>query len=68
MGQQRLNHLMILNIHKERCDNLDLVYIANEFVQGRETRQKRVHSKKLNIHVHGGLAPLLGAPPSTGIY
>ena len=36
--QQRLNHLMILNIHKEALDDMDLKSIANEFVQGNEHR------------------------------
>ena len=38
MGQERLNHLMLLHLHKEKLDDLDLVYIANEFVKGCEHR------------------------------
>ena len=38
MTQQRLNHLMILNIYKEPLDEMDLKSIANEFVQGNEHR------------------------------
>ena len=31
MGQQRLNYLMLLHVHKERTDNLDLRSVLNEF-------------------------------------
>ena len=33
-----LNHLMTLHVHKESTDSLNLVQIANEFVQGNESR------------------------------
>ena len=36
MTQQRLNHLMILNIYKVALDDMDLKSIANQFVQGIE--------------------------------
>ena len=39
MGQARLNHLMLLSIHKNLLDGLDLRMIANEFVRGSEHRQ-----------------------------
>ena len=32
MGQQRLNYLMLLHVHKERTDNLNLKSVLNEFV------------------------------------
>ena len=35
-GQERLNHLMLLHLHKEKLDNLDPVFIANQFVGGSE--------------------------------
>jgi len=38
MGQERLNHLMLLHLHKEKLDDFDFVYIANEFVKGCEHR------------------------------
>ena len=38
MGQSRLNHLMILHIHKERTDKLSLESCLNEFVAGSEHR------------------------------
>lgn len=38
MGQSRLNHLMVLNIHKEALDDMDVVSIAKEFVQANEHR------------------------------
>ena len=31
MSQQRLNHCMVLHIHQERMDTLDLNCIAKEF-------------------------------------
>ena len=34
MGQARLNHVIVLNIYKEKLDALDLTPIANEFVSG----------------------------------
>ncbi len=38
MGQARLNHVMLLNMYKERLDKLDLIATANEFVRGSEHR------------------------------
>jgi len=38
MHQSRLNHLMLLNINKEKIDDLDTNTIADEFVQGSEHR------------------------------
>lgn len=38
MGQERLNHLMLLHLHKDQLDDLDLVHIANEFIKGSEHR------------------------------
>ena len=38
MGQSRLNHLMILHVHKELTDNLNLIDVANEFVTSNESR------------------------------
>ena len=38
MTQSRLNHLMLLHIHKEKTDDLDLIEVANEFVQHSEHR------------------------------
>ena len=38
MSQDRLNHLMILHVHKELTDALDLKEVANEFVCGSEHR------------------------------
>ena len=36
MTGSRLNHLMMMYVHKEKCDRLDLVNVANEFVNGSE--------------------------------
>lgn len=38
MNQDRLNHLMLLYVHKHLTDNLDLISIANDFVSKSEHR------------------------------
>ena len=38
MNQDRLNHLMILHIHRELTDKLNLIEMANEFISGNEHR------------------------------
>ena len=38
MTQSRLNHLMILHVHKEMRDSLDLIHCANDFVGSSEHR------------------------------
>ena len=38
VGQTRLNHIMLLHIHKAQLDGLDLSLIANDFVYGNEHR------------------------------
>ena len=38
MTQQRLNHLMILSVHKEKTDLLDINELGNAFVQGSDHR------------------------------
>ena len=40
MKQSRLNHLMLLHVHKDITDNLDLVDCANDFVSANEHRQQ----------------------------
>lgn len=40
MNQERLNHVAVLHVHKERTDDLDLVQIANDFVNKCDTRQQ----------------------------
>ena len=35
---KRLNNLLVLHVHKDMTDAIDLVDVANEFVQGRENR------------------------------
>ena len=34
MREDRLNHLMLLAIHKEETEKLDIDYIGDEFVRG----------------------------------
>lgn len=38
MRQTRLNHILLLNMYKERLDSLDLDVIGNDFVRGNEHR------------------------------
>ena len=38
MTQERLNHLMLLHVHKDLTDSLSLVDVANEFVSKSERR------------------------------
>ena len=38
MTQQRLNHLMVLHVHSDKTDALELLLTAQEFVIGREGR------------------------------
>ena len=40
MADERLNNLMILHIHREKTDKLDLVDIANRFVGKNDTRKR----------------------------
>ena len=40
MSQERLNYLMVLHIHKDHVDKLELEKVAEEFVTGREGRQR----------------------------
>ena len=38
-GDSRLNHLMMLHVHKDRTDALTLVDVANDFVGEKENRK-----------------------------
>ena len=38
MSQERLNNLMVLHIHQEATDRLNLKDIGNQFVSGKEHR------------------------------
>ena len=39
-GDSRLNHLMMLYVHKDRTDALTLVDVANDFVGEKENRKQ----------------------------
>jgi len=39
MRQERLNHVMVLNISKEKLDKLDLIAVSNEFVSDSKHRK-----------------------------
>ena len=34
--RQRLNNIMVIHVHKNRSDKLDLITVANKFVDGSE--------------------------------
>lgn len=38
MSQSRLNHLVLLKVHSQLTDQLDLIDVANSFVAGSEHR------------------------------
>ncbi len=40
MGQERLNHLMVLHVHRDITDSLDMISVANEFVADSEHRSQ----------------------------
>ena len=39
MSQARLNHLMVMHVHRNRCDNLSLEQCANDFCSSSEHRK-----------------------------
>lgn len=41
IGQQRLNNIIVLRVHKKRTNKLDLITVANKFVNGSEIRLAR---------------------------
>ena len=45
MSQRRLNHLILLKVHKSHVDSLNLVEVANDFITGHDHR-KYVFSTK----------------------
>ena len=49
LGQERLNHLMTLNVHNDSIDSVDLVEVADQFVSGNEYRQ-RIYIRQILIN------------------
>lgn len=47
MSQSRLNNLMALHVHKERCDNLCLQSCVNDFISANEHREQRIAKFKI---------------------
>ena len=45
MKQTRLNHLIILHVHKEKTDSLNLNDINNEFVRCSEYKRHKIQNK-----------------------
>ena len=48
MRQSRLNHVMLLNINREKVDQLDIDVIADEFVVGSEHRLRQFGKFRAN--------------------
>ena len=42
MGQECLNNLLMLHVHKEYTDKLDLITVANDFVSCSEHRLSKL--------------------------
>ena len=40
MGQEWLNHLMVLHLHKSETDSLDMIQIANTFISRNDHREQ----------------------------
>ena len=40
MSQLRLNNIMILHVHKDKTDNMEIIKVANDFVQGSSRREQ----------------------------
>ena len=53
MSQQRLNNILLLNVHKDLTDGLDLPTVARQFVDANERRK----------HFFGTLHRPQGNPP-----
>ncbi len=47
MSQERLNNLMILHVHKDKTDILDMKYLLNEFVDS--DHRSYIFAKFLNF-------------------
>ena len=50
MSAKRLNHFMVIGHYKDLVDKLDLGKIADEFIEGRKTREK-VLGKVINQYI-----------------
>lgn len=51
MGQERLNNLMLLHVHKQLTDDLDLKDVATEFISGSDNRLSTVYIWKVLNHL-----------------
>ena len=49
-SDDRLNHLMIMHVHKEMLDELNPVDVANEFVKGAAERH-RIFEKFVEVDI-----------------
>ena len=41
MSNNRINHLMIMHVHKDKTDKIDMTQTANSFIEKTESRRKR---------------------------
>ena len=53
MSQQHLNHLMLLHVHKNHIDGLNLIDVANDFIADSEHRKHvfGTEFKSSDVHV-----------------
>ena len=50
MLQEQLNHLMLLHVHRERTDALDMKKTLNDFIENSEHRSS-IFCKKFSIFI-----------------
>ena len=41
MSQERLNHIMLMNVHQEKAENFSLPEIAQEFVRDSQYEKRK---------------------------
>ena len=59
MTQQKLNSLMILHVHKDKTDSLNLDQVANKFVNRKETREHFLVNLMSNLYLCMYVASIL---------
>ena len=57
MSQNRLNHTMVLHVHKEKTDALSMVSVANDFVEGSSHRMS-IFGKFTEIDLRSKCVPV----------
>ena len=41
MTNNRMNHLMIMHVHKDKTDKIDMIQTAKSFIEKNDSRRKR---------------------------